>query len=62
MSNVITRGGRLMAGAAVATALTLSAPAYAAAGAVYGGSTSAHEPIVLRADRAGQRLRSASSR
>ena len=59
MSNVITCGGRLMAGAAVATALTLTAPAYAAAGAVYGGSTNAHEPIVLRADRAGQRLRSA---
>jgi hypothetical protein len=59
MSKLIARRGGLLAGAVIATTLPLTAPAHAAAGAVYGGSTSAHEPIVLRADRTGQRLRSA---
>jgi hypothetical protein len=59
MFNAITRGVRVLAGGMVAVTLTLTAPAYAEADAVYGGSTTAHEPIVLRADRAGQRLRSA---
>jgi hypothetical protein len=59
MTSAISRGGRLMAGAAVATILSLTTPEHAAAAAVYGGSTHAQEPIVLRADRGGQRLRSA---
>ena len=58
MFKLITRGC-VMAGAAIAIALTPAAPSYAAKNAVYGGSTSANEAIVLRADRAGQRLRSA---
>jgi hypothetical protein len=49
-----------LAGAALALATTLgTAPGALAADSVYGGSTSATEPIVVNADKAGKKLRSA---
>jgi hypothetical protein len=49
-----------LAGAAIALATTLgAAPGALAADTVYGGSTSGHEPIVIKADKAGKKLRSA---
>jgi hypothetical protein len=47
-----------IAGAAIVVALTAAPPAHAA-GAVFGGTTNAYEPIVLTADRAAQKLKSA---
>lgn len=49
-----------LAGAAVALVASLAAaPGALAANAVYGGSTGRGEPIVITADKAGQKLRSA---
>ena len=49
-----------LAGAVVALVTTLGiAPSALAAGAVYGGTTSTTEPIVVNADKAGKKLRSA---
>lgn len=49
-----------LAGAAVALVATLAAaPGALAAGAVYGGSTKGDEAIVITADKAGKKLRSA---
>lgn len=49
-----------LAGAAVALITTLgTAPGALAADAIYGGSTTGSEPIVVNADKAGKRLRTA---
>jgi hypothetical protein len=54
------RSTTVLAGAIAALATTLGgAPGALAADAVYGGSTSGGEAIVLRADKAGKKLRSA---
>src|ERR687886_3068659 len=61
----MTRGGSMrtttrLAGAAVALVGMLgTAPGARAADAVYGGSTGGYEPIVIKADKAGKKLRSA---
>ncbi len=59
MSSPFLRAGRLAAGAAAAAASLAAAPAALAAPAVFGGSTSTGDPIVLQSDAATAKLKSA---